>query len=281
MKPVIYFYLPVFNEQDTVGIFLYRLSEVMRNLRLAYEVFITLDECTDDSAEVVEPYMRRMPLRFIHNQHRVGYGKSLYETIKKVAAKSSNPKRDFFLVLDADFTYDPGILKQMSARIERNMDVFFPSRSSSRMKGVTVARRIAHKLVRPILRFRGIEVKENFDMLATFRGCRVRLLHRNMARLKALAEMGPEISPAACAAVFSLALMRDARNLVLIDLDNKKLRRHKSRFKLFSLLRFLLFGRGVVTASAEIEQQPAGHRQPRRYSNKKGKHSSNIQTSKK
>ena len=281
MKPVIYFYLPVFNEQDTVGVFLYRLSEVMKNFKLGYEVFITLDGCTDDSAEVVEPYMRRMPLRVTHNQPRVGYGKSLYETISKVLAKSSNPKRDFFLILDADFTYDTGILNQMSAQIERNVDIFFPNRSSGRMKGVAAARRIAHKLARPILRFRGIEVKVNSDLLATFRGCRVQLLRRNMARLKALAGMGPEISPAACTAVFSLALMNDARSFGLIDLNDRKLRRRESRFELFSLLRFLLFSREIAEAAAEIEQQPAKPRQPRRYSNKKGERSSKIQTSRK
>lgn len=281
MKPVIYFYIPVFNEQDTVGVFLYRLSEVMKNLRMEYEIFLTLDGCTDNTAEVVQPYMRWLPLRVTHNQRRKGYGKSLYETVSKVAAKSSNPKRDFLLILDADFTYDPGILNQMWAQIERNTDIFFPSRSRGWMKGVPVARRIAHRLVRPILRFRGIKMKENFNLLAAFRGCRVQLLRRRMEQLKAFAKMGPEISPAACKAVFSLALLNAARNRVLIELNNRKPRRRKSRFELFSLLRFLLFSREITAAAAEIEQRPPRPRRPRRYSNKKGKHSSKIQTSRK
>ena len=281
MKPIIYFYLPVFNEQDTVGVFLYRLSEVMKSIKLDYEVFLTLDACTDDSAEVVEPYMRRMPLRITQYQKRMGYGKSLYKTVSKVASKSSNPKRDFFLVLDADFSSDPGILNQMSAQIERNADIFSPNRSRGWMKGISLVRKIAYRLARPILRLRGIEVKENSDLLCSFRGCRVQLLRRNMARLKTLDKMGPEISPAACIAVFSLAMLNIARKPVLVDLNNKKMRRRKSRFELFRLLRFLLFSKEITAAAVPVEQPPTRPRPPRRYSNKRRERSSKIQTDKK
>jgi len=276
MKPVIYFYLPVFNEQDTVGVFLYSLSEMMRNIRLEYEVFLTLDGCTDDSAQVVEPYMRRMPLRVTQNHQRVGYGKSFYDTVNKVISKSGNPKRDFFLVLDADFTCDPAILNQISPQIERNADVIFPNRSGGWMKGIPLLRKIAYRLASPVLRFRGVEVKENSDLLSSFRGCRVHLLRRNMARLKALDQMGPGISPAACTAVFSIALLKAARNLTLIDLNSRKLRRRKSRFKLFSLLQFLLFSKEITAAAAAVERQPARPRRPRRYSNKHRERSSKL-----
>jgi len=279
MKPIIYFYIPVFNEQDTVGVILYRLSEVMKKIRLDYEVFLTLDGCTDDSAEVVEPYMKRMPLRVTQKQRRVGYGKSLYDTVSKVAAKSGNPKRDFFLVLDADFTCDPGILDQMEAQIERNADIIFPDRSGKWIKSVPLVRKIAYRLAGPILRFRGIKVKENSDLLASFRGCRVQLLRRSMIRLKALAEMGPKISPAACMVIFSIALLNVARNLVTVDPDGRKLRRRTGRFGFFNLLWFVLFNKELPKAAAEIEQQPPRPRRHRRYSNKKRGHSSKNQTS--
>jgi len=275
VKPTIYFYLPVLDEQQTVGIFLYRLGEVMRNSRLDYEVFLTLDGCTDDSAAVVEPYLKRMPLRVTHNEKRLGYGKSLLETINRVVSQSANPKRDFFLVMDADFSLDPLILNDMLDGIERNVDFYHSDRLSEGKKSLSPSKRLAHRFARSILRFRGVRTGQEPDYFSTLRGCRVHLLRCNLERLKPLGKLGPGVQPAASALVLLLALYRSARNPARIKIQERKLRRRKSRFALLALLRYLLFGKEIISTAAAPEAAPENPRPPRRrYSNKKRRRSS-------
>ncbi|OGF96983.1 MAG: hypothetical protein A2Z86_10820 [Candidatus Glassbacteria bacterium GWA2_58_10] len=275
MKPTIYFYLPVLDEQQTVGVFLYRLGEVMRDSRLDYEVFLTLDGCTDDSAAVVEPYLKRMPLRVTHNEKRLGYGKSLLDTVNRVASQSANPKRDFFLVMDADFSLDPLILNDMLDGMERNVDFYTSDRFSAGAKSVSLSKRLAQRFARTILHFRGAQAGREPDYFSTLRGCRLHLLRRNLERLKPLGELGPGVQPAAAALVLLLALYRGARNPARIKIQEKKLRRRKSRFALLALLRWLLFGRQIVSTAAAPEAAPESTRPPRRrYPNKNRRRSS-------
>jgi glycosyltransferase involved in cell wall biosynthesis len=158
----------------------------MSEVGLEYEVHLTLDACTDDSAEVVEPYLKKLPLFVTHHQQRKGYGKCLSEAIRKVSGTSQNPKRDYFVVLDADFSVDPVEIKEMAPGIERNVVLYLPDRLSASRNRVRLIKRFANRLAANILRRRGIEFSAGIDLLSTVRACRVQHLRRNMPRLDAL-----------------------------------------------------------------------------------------------
>ena len=269
MKPKIFFYVPVYNEQETIGVFLYRLSQVMKKLRLEYEIFLTLDGCEDDSAEVVAPYLRLLPVRVVHNEQRNGYGKCLFQAVKQVVGASDNPKRDFFLILDADFSCDPNFLLDMSSLIERNADLCSVDRLSRRNSNIPFFERILQLFCWLVLRFRGIDLSRNLDLLTTFRGCRVQLARLNLKRLEVLAQLGPKVPPAACGLTFVYALLGRARNFRQIQVSCRKPRRRRKQSALLALVKFLLLDKTLSEIKSRKEKSPPGPKRPRkRYSNK-------------
>jgi Glycosyl transferase family 2 len=243
---MIYFYIPVRDEQETAGVLLYRLMESMRAVDMEYEVHLTLDGCSDDSAAVVEPYLKKLPLTVTHNETRRGYGKCLSDAIRKASGASQNPKRDFFVVLDADFSVDPAEIKEMAAGIERNVVLYLPDRLSLAKNGIRLAKRIANSLADKLLRRRGAKFPENIDLLSTFRGCRVQHLRRNMSRIDALGALPAGAPPAVSGALLYMALHDNSKKTEVLEIREQRMTRRKSRFSLFGVVRHLLFGGSVV-----------------------------------
>ncbi len=270
---MIYFYIPVLDEQETVGLLLYRLREVMQTLRHEYTVLLTLDGCRDETPKVVAPYFQLMPIRVTDRQKRFGYGRSLWEAIRRVTRESANPKRDFFLILDADFTHDPSLLNEMSEKIERNVDLYCGNRFAAGRSTASLRKRLANLIVPPLLRFRGVRLKTSADLFTTLRGCRVQLLRRKLKQLQMLKGYGTNVSPAVVAMQLLLLLSRDARKYSEIKFSEKIIRSRTSRFRIFPLLRFALFGEFPDSAEGPREYQAAHRRRRsprrRRVSNKR------------
>jgi glycosyltransferase involved in cell wall biosynthesis len=252
---MIYFYIPVRNEQGTAGVMLYRLMESMRAVDMEYEVHLTLDGCTDDSAEVVEPYLKKLPLTVTHNQSRLGYGKCLYEAIRKASAASQNPKRDFFVILDADFSVDPAEIKEMAPGIERNVVLYLPDRLSPAKNGIGLIKRIANKLADKLLRRRGAKFPENIDLLSTVRACRIQHLRRNMSRVDALGALPANTPPAVSGAMLYMSLHDNSKKTEVLEMREQRMTRRKSRFSLFGVLRNLMFSSLVEKAIFEPERE--------------------------
>ena len=280
MKPKIYFYIPVFNEQETVGILLYRLREVMQTLRYEYTVLLTLDGCSDETPDVVTPYFQLMPIRVVDHPKRIGYGKSLWKAISQVTRESVNPKRDFFLILDADFTQDPALLREMSGQIERNVEFCFGNRFTEGQSVRGLRKRLANLLVTQLLRLRGTRLKTKTDLFTTLRGCRVQLLHRKLKQLQKLNLCGPDVPPAVVAMLLLLLLSKEARKFYEVRFTEKIFRRRASRFRIFPLLKFTLFGELLNTDLPRKEsdvvpvRRSTGHR--RYHSNKRRPDSSKV-----
>ena len=270
---MIYFYIPVLDEQETVGVLLYRLREVMQTLRYEYTVLLTLDGCSDETPKVVAPYLQLMPIRVIDRQKRFGYGRSLWEAIRRVTRESANPKRDFFLILDADFTHDPTLLNEMSEKIERNVDLYCGNRFAAEQSAGSLRKRLANLIVPPLLRFRGVSLKTRVDLFTTLRGCRIQLLRRKLKQLQMLESYGPGIPPPVVSMLLLLMLARDARKYSEVKFSEKIVRSRTSRFRIFPLLRFALFGEFPDSAEGPREYQATHRRRHtprrRRVSNKR------------
>ena len=280
MKPKIYFFLPVFNEQETVGVMLYRLREVMQALRHEYTVLLTLDGCSDETPDVVTPYFQLMPIQVFDHQKRIGYGKSLWEAISRVTRESVNPKRDFFLILDADFTQDPALLREMSGQIERNIEFCFGNRFTEGRSVKSFRKKLANLLFPRLLRLRGKRLKNKADLFTTLRGCRVQLLHRKMKQLQKLKLCGPDVPPAVVAMLLLLLLSKEARKYYEVRFTEKNVRSRASRFRIFPLLKFVLSGEfhdaDIPSKKSDVAPVRRSRRHRRYYSNKKRPDSSKV-----
>lgn len=266
MKPKIFFFVPVFNEQETVGILLYRISQIMKKLRYDYQVILTLDACTDESPLVTETYLKVMPLRVIDHETRKGYGASLNEAIRVVLEESENPKRDFFMIVDGDFAVDPTYLEEMSQQIERNVDLYTGNTLDGTGR-LGLKKRLAHWLTRKVLAMRGREPDTGTDLLTTFRGCRVHLLKRVENELAALDRLRPSDPPQAASLIFLKAILPHSRKFMELAVAERVIRRRPGRFSLFRLLRFLLFTDLLTAAprgkAAKLPSTDSGRRRGR------------------
>ena len=120
---MIYFCIPAYNEERTVGVVLWKLRQVMAELGRDYQIIVVDDASTDSTPAVLSPYIRVLPLTVLRNQERRGYADSLELAIREAVRRSPYPKRDAVIVLQADFTEDPDVAPAMIKRIEAGADV--------------------------------------------------------------------------------------------------------------------------------------------------------------
>lgn len=180
---VIWVTLPVYNEEHTAGVLLWRIRQLFGELNRDFRI-LALDDASDDGTyEVLEPYARVMPLTLMRNERREGRGRSIERLIREAVSRSRYPKRDGLLLMQADFTDGPEAIPEMLRLFQGGADLVVarPSDPEHAPRSVRAARAGAGWLVK------GLEVPEGIeDPLAGFRLYRLILLKRALERL------GPE-----------------------------------------------------------------------------------------
>jgi Glycosyl transferase family 2 len=123
MGCVIYICIPSYNEQQTAGVVLWKVRQVMADFHRDYHVLFLDDASTDETRQALEPYLRVMPLTVIRHAQRQGYALGVERLLREVARRAPYPKRDVAVVLQADFTEDPDDIPDLVRRIEGGADV--------------------------------------------------------------------------------------------------------------------------------------------------------------
>ncbi len=173
---MIYICIPALDEARTVGVLLWRIRRVMEEFPRDYHVLVLDDGSTDDTQEVLAPYARVLPLTLLRNERTLGYAASLERLLREAAQRSTHPKRDVIVTLQADFTESPDDLPNLIRRMEGGADVV----------GTTVAG-VEGEMTRgyhwsrrglPWLLKRAPLAKELGDPLSGFRAYRVQVIRR-------------------------------------------------------------------------------------------------------
>jgi glycosyltransferase involved in cell wall biosynthesis len=115
--------LPVYNEQHTIGVLLWRIREMFTELNRDFRILVVNDGSTDRTAEVLEPYQRVLPLEVFTNETRQGYAASIERLIREVVRRSEYPKRDGVLVMQGDFTDGPEMIPSLLKRFQGGADL--------------------------------------------------------------------------------------------------------------------------------------------------------------
>jgi hypothetical protein len=141
---LIYICIPTHNEQQTVGVVLWKLRQVLTEYPRDYQLLVADDASTDRTQEVLEPYTRVLPLTVIRNEQRQGQAASLEMLLREASRRSEYPKRDIVVALQADFSEEPDNIVDLLKRMEAGADVAVGSRVSGRKQ--PAMRRLARKL---------------------------------------------------------------------------------------------------------------------------------------
>ncbi|HEY8468918.1 MAG TPA: glycosyltransferase family 2 protein [Longimicrobiales bacterium] len=120
---MIYICIPSYNEARTIGVLLWKIRQVMASFQRDYQILVVDDGSTDATAKVLEPYTRVLPLTVLRNEERRGYAASLEMLLREAVHRSSYPRRDVIVTLQADFTEEPSEIPAFVKRIEGGADV--------------------------------------------------------------------------------------------------------------------------------------------------------------
>ena len=101
---MIYICIPAHNEEQTVGVVLWKVRQVMAELGRDYQLLVADDGSTDRTPAVVEPYTRVLPLTVYRTETRRGYAAAVELLLREAVGRSEYPRRDVVVVLQADFT---------------------------------------------------------------------------------------------------------------------------------------------------------------------------------
>jgi hypothetical protein len=128
---LIYICIPTWNEQQTVGVVLWKLRQVLTGFPRDYQLLVADDASTDKTPEVLEPYTRVLPLTVIRSDRRLGYAASMEMLFREAVRRSEYPKRDVIVALQADFSDEPDDVVPLIKRLEAGADVAVGNKVSS------------------------------------------------------------------------------------------------------------------------------------------------------
>lgn len=211
---------------------MWKLRQVMGELRRDYQIIVVDDASTDSTSDVLNPYIRLLPLTVLRNPERRGYADSLEIAIREALHRAPYPKRDLIITLQADFTEDPAVAPAMIKRIEAGADVVGTEVQIE--PAATRKFRWARKFLRWLLR--GKAWAEVGDPLGGLRAYRVMVLKRALearpnGRLLTWRGWG------ANAELLAQALPHSRRNEVVASTLLLHRRQRDSRFSLSTELR--------------------------------------------
>lgn len=155
---MIYICIPSYNEARTVGLLLWKIRQTFLDFPREYQLLVTNDGSTDDTAEILAPYANVLPLTVITHRDRLGYAATVEELLRHAVAQTDRPRRDCAILMHADFSHPAECIPELMKRIEGGADLVIAEGSlqgePSRM-GRWV-RRAAPLLLRSAVRVPGV-----------------------------------------------------------------------------------------------------------------------------
>ena len=228
---MIYFCIPAFNEERTVGVVLWKLRQVMTELQRDFQIIVVDDASTDATQEVLNPYLRVLPLTLVRNEKQLGYAASMEIALREAVRRSPYPKRDAIVTLQADFTEDPDQVPALIKRVEAGADLVTSEPAFD--EGTPPAVRRARKFFRWLVR--GREWAALGDPFCGVRAYRVMTVKRAIETRGAGRLLSWE-GGAANAELLVQSVPHSRRNdTIEVDVHYKRLQR-ASRFRFFAML---------------------------------------------
>ena len=179
---MIYVCIPAHNEERTIGVLLWKIRKVMREFGRDYEVLVLDDASTDETAKVLDRYRRVLPLRVLKEEHRAGYPSAVQRLLWEALDRTSYPKRDAAVLLQADFSESPDYIVPLLKALEGGADIVAGVVEQNGLpapRAVRVARRMA-----PWVLGRAYGGAPVSDPLSGFRAYRLIVLKKALAEFR-------------------------------------------------------------------------------------------------
>ena len=230
---MIYVCIPAREEAETIGLVLWKIRKVFKELGREYQLLVADDGSRDATASVLRPYANVLPLTVETHTQAKGYPATVEVLARMALERTDRPKRDCAVFLHADFKHDPERIPDMVRRIDSGADLVVGEASR-----VEASPSRATRLVRwaaPLL-IRGVRIPGVRDVVSGFMTVRLsclRLALRDRERLL-------EADGWAANAELIARLARQARRVDTVPIVERYDRRHRaSRSSAWQTLRQL------------------------------------------
>jgi dolichol-phosphate mannosyltransferase len=120
---MIYVCIPSHDEARTVGLLLWKIRQVFTEFPREYQLLVANDGSADSTADVLAPYARVLPLTVITHERRQGYAATVESLLRAALERSDRPKRDYAVIMHADFTHDADVLPDIVRRLDSGADM--------------------------------------------------------------------------------------------------------------------------------------------------------------
>ena len=134
--------LPAYNEAGSLGLLLQRLDQSMHEDDIEYEIVVVDDGSTDETARIAGEYAQYVPVRLERHETNRGLGVTIRDGLK--TAVSITTDEDIIVVMDADNTHTPGLIRNMIRVVREGADVVIASRyrPGSYIRGLPFQRKL-------------------------------------------------------------------------------------------------------------------------------------------
>jgi dolichol-phosphate mannosyltransferase len=128
--------LPAYNEAPSLGKLLENIDLAMWDAGQQYAIVLVDDGSSDETAEVAASYLRYLPIEIVRHPKNKGLGDTTRDGLMLATKQSAD--RDIIVVMDADNTHSPGLIRNMVRLVHEGSDVVIASRYQprSRVRGV-------------------------------------------------------------------------------------------------------------------------------------------------
>jgi glycosyltransferase involved in cell wall biosynthesis len=155
---VIYLCLPTRDEAATVGLVLWKFRQVLQDSRREYQLLVGDDASTDQTTEVLAPYLKSLPLTVFRTDRQLGYAATVERLLKEALERSDRHKRDVAVLWPADYTVDPDQLEEFLKKLDSGADVVVGEATvvGEERRGSRLVRRWAPRLLGRRVRVPGL-----------------------------------------------------------------------------------------------------------------------------
>jgi dolichol-phosphate mannosyltransferase len=153
----------------------------MREDAMDYAIVVVDDGSTDGTARLVSRYLEYLPVHLERHDVNRGLGTTIRDGLKRAVSVATD--EDIVVVMDADNTHTPGLIRTMVRVVREGADVVIASRyrAGSHIRGVPVHRQLlslgARALLQTVFPIRGVR-----DYTCGYRAYRARVLREAFRR---------------------------------------------------------------------------------------------------
>ncbi len=120
---MIYLCLPTRDEAATVGLVLWKFRQLLQDSRREYQLLVGDDASSDQTTEVLAPYLKTLPVTVLRNEQPIGYAATVERLLREALERSDRHKRDVAVLWPVDYTVDPEQLEEFLKKLDSGADL--------------------------------------------------------------------------------------------------------------------------------------------------------------